>query len=88
MKTIKIIFCIAIWLVCLSKLSQGVHDEDLISQMPQSTYDEIVDTLTTRNGFQPTDHQIVTHSFTCFLKTGSFTYLVLKSSASFWLAFL
>lgn len=34
MKTIKIFFCIAIWLVlgwlCLSKLSQGIHDENLI----------------------------------------------------------
>ena len=56
MKTIKIIFCITIWLflgwLCLSKLSQGIHDENLISQMPQRTYDEIVDTLTSRNGFQ------------------------------------
>ena len=37
MKTIKIIFCIAIWLVlgwlCLSKLSQGIHDENLIAPM-------------------------------------------------------
>lgn len=67
MKTIKIFLCIAIWLVlgwfCLSKLSQGIHDENLISQMPQSTYDEIVDTLTTRNGFQPTEHQIVTYYY-------------------------
>jgi len=72
MKTIKIIFCIAIWLVlgwiCLSKLSQGIHDENLISQMPQSTYDEIVDTLTTRNGFQPTEHQIVTYYYERFQK--------------------
>lgn len=72
MKTIKIIFCIAIWLVlgwlCFSKLSQGIHDENLISQMPQSTYDEIVDTLTTRNGFQPTDHQIVTYYYERFQK--------------------
>lgn len=72
MKTIKIFFCIAIWLVliwlCLSKLSQGIHDENLISQMPQSTYDEIVDTLTTRNGFQPTEHQIVTYYYERFQK--------------------
>lgn len=72
MKTIKIIFCIAIWLVFgwlyLSKLSQGIHDENLISQMPQSTYDEIVDTLTTRNGFQPTEHQIVTYYYERFQK--------------------
>lgn len=72
MKTIKIFFCIAIWLVlgwlCLSKLSQSIHDENLISQMPQSTYDEIVDTLTTRNGFQPTEHQIVTYYYERFQK--------------------
>lgn len=72
MKTIKIFFCIAIWLVlgwlCLRKLSQGIHDENLISQMPQSTYDEIVDTLTTRNGFQPTEHQIVTYYYERFQK--------------------
>lgn len=71
MKTIKIIFCIAIWLVFgwlyLSKLSQGIHDENLILQMPQSTYDEIVDTLT-RNGFQPTEHQIVTYYYERFQK--------------------
>ena len=72
MKTLKIFFRIAIWLVlgclCLSKLSQGIHDENLISQMPQSTYDEIVDTLTTRNGFQPTEHQIVTYYYERFQK--------------------
>ena len=72
MKTIKIIFCIVIWLffgwLNLSKLSQGIHDENLISQMPQSTYDEIVDTLTTRNGFQPTEHQIVTYYYDPFQK--------------------
>ena len=72
MKTIKIIFCIAIWLVFgwlyLSILSQGIHDENLILQMPQSTYDEIVDTLTTRNGFQPTEHQIVTYYYERFQK--------------------
>lgn len=72
MKTIKTIFCIAIWLVlgwlCLSKLSQGFHDENIILQMSQSTYDEIVDTLTTRNGFQPTEHQIVTYYYERFQK--------------------
>ena len=72
MKTIKTIFSIAIWLVlgwlCLSKLSQGFYDENLILQMPQSTYDEIVDTLTTRNGFQPTEHQIVTYYYERFQK--------------------
>lgn len=72
MKTIKIIFCIVIWLffvwLYLSKLSQGIHDENLILQMPQSTYDEIVDTLTIRNGFQPTEHQIVTYYYERFQK--------------------
>ena len=72
MKTIKIIFCIAIWIVLgwlyLSKLSQGFNDENLILQMPQSTYDEIVDTLTTRYGFQPTEHQIVTYYYERFQK--------------------
>ena len=41
---------------------------NLILQMPQSTYDEIVDTLTTRNGFQPTEHQIVTYYYERFQK--------------------
>lgn len=72
MKTIKTILCIVIWLVigwlCITKLSQGIHEENLISQMPQSTYDEIVDTLTTRNGFQPTEHQIVTLYYERFQK--------------------
>lgn len=57
MKTLKLIFCIAIWIVlgwiCLSKLSQGIHDENVIYQMSQSTYDEIVDTFTSKNGFAP-----------------------------------
>lgn len=70
MKTIKIIFCIAIWLVlgwlCITKLSRA--SENLISQMPQCTYDEIVDTLTSRNGFQPTEHQIVTYYYERFKK--------------------
>lgn len=72
MKTFKTILCIVIWLVigwlCITKLSQGIHDENLISQMPQSTYDEIVDTLTSRNGFQPTEHQIVTYYYERFQK--------------------
>lgn len=72
MKTIKTILCIVIWLVigwlCITKLSQGIHEENLISQMPQSTFDEIVDTLTTRNGFQPTEHQIVTYYYERFQK--------------------
>lgn len=72
MKTIKTILCIVIWLVigrlCITKLSQGIHDENLISQMPQRTYDEIVDTLTSRNGFQPTEHQIVTYYYERFQK--------------------
>ena len=72
MKTIKIIFCIVIWLffgwLYLHKLSQGIHDENLILQMSQRTYDEIVDTLTIRNGFQPTEHQIVTYYYERFQK--------------------
>lgn len=72
MKKFKIILCIAIWAgilwLCFSKLSQGIHDENLISQIPQSTYDEIVDTLTSRNGFQPTEHQIVTYYYERFQK--------------------
>lgn len=72
MKTIKTILSIVIWLVigwlCITKLSQGIHDENLISQMPQRTYNEIVDTLTSRNGFQPTEHQIVTYYYKRFRK--------------------
>ena len=72
MKTIKTILSIVIWLVigwlCITKLSQGIHDENLISQMPQRTYNEIVDTLTSRNGFQPTEHQIVTYYYERFKK--------------------
>lgn len=72
MQTIKTILSIVIWLVigwlCITKLSQGIHDENLISQMPQRTYDEIVDTLTSRNGFQPTEHQIVTYYYERFQK--------------------
>ena len=67
MKTVKIILCIALWIfiiwACLYTLSQGIHDENLISQMSQCTYEEIVDTLTTRNGIQPTEHQIVTYYY-------------------------
>lgn len=72
MKTVKIILCIALWIfiiwASLYKLSQGIHDENLISQMSQCTYDEIVDTLTTRNGFQPTEHQIVTYYYERYQK--------------------
>lgn len=68
MKTVKIILCIALFWACLYKLSQGIHDENLISQMSQCTYDEIVDTLTTRNGFQPTEHQIVTYYYERYQK--------------------
>lgn len=72
MKTVKIILCVAPWIfiiwASLYKLSQGIHDENLISQMPQSTYDEIVDTLTTRNGFQPTEHQIVIYYYERYQK--------------------
>ena len=72
MKTVKIILCIALWIfiiwACLYKLCQGIHDENLISQMSQCTYDEIVDTLTTRNGIQPTEHQIVTYYYERYQK--------------------
>lgn len=72
MKKVKTILCIAIWLaigwLCGMKLSQGMHDENLILQMSQSTYDEIVDTLTVRNGFEPTEHQIVTYYYERFQK--------------------
>ena len=72
MKTVKIILCVALWIfiiwASLYKLSQGIHDENLISQMLQCTYDEIVDTLTTRNGFQPTEHQIVTYYYERYQK--------------------
>lgn len=72
MKMVKTILCIAIWIVigwlCVTKLSQGIHDENLISQMPQCTYDEIVDTLTSRNGFKPTEHQIVTYYYERYQK--------------------
>ncbi len=68
MKTVKTIICIAFWSfilwLCIHKLSQGIHDENLISQMSQSTYDEIVDTLTIQNnGKEPSEHQIVTYYY-------------------------
>lgn len=73
MKEIKFIICIVIWgallWLCFHKVSEGVHDENLISQMPQSTYDEIVDTLTARsNGIQPSDHQVVTFYYERYQK--------------------
>lgn len=67
MKKFKLILCITLWILilwaCLHKLAQGLHDENLISQMPQSTYDEIVDILTIRNGFHPSEHQVVTYYY-------------------------
>lgn len=67
MKTLKTIFCIIIWIVigwiCLQKITQGMRDEDLISAMPQSTYDEIEDTLTAQNGVHPSEHHIVTYYY-------------------------
>lgn len=72
MKTLKTIFCIIIWIIigwiCLHKISQGMHDEDLISRMSQSTYDEIVDTLTAQNGVRPSEHRIVTYYYEKFNK--------------------
>ena len=50
-------------------LSQGIHDENVVAQMSQSTYDEIVDTLTLRyNGSKPNEHQIVTYYYERFTK--------------------
>lgn len=67
MKKFKLILCITLWILilwaCLYKLAQGLHDENLISQMPQSPYEEIVDTLTIRNGFHPSEHQVVTYYY-------------------------
>ena len=68
MKKFKSILCLAIW-TCLiwqglSRLSQSIYDEDIISAMSQDTYDEIVDTLTRlNNGLEPSERQIVTYYF-------------------------
>lgn len=73
MKKFKTISCIAIWTTLLwlglSKVSTGMHDEDVVAQMSQSTYDEIVDTLTIRNnGYSPSEHQIVTYYYERYAK--------------------
>ena len=53
----------------LSKLSTAIHDENVVAQMSQSTYDEIVDTLTiNNNGFAPSEHQIVTYYYERYAK--------------------
>lgn len=52
---------IVIFGTALVKLCQGMHDEDVILYMSQSTYDEIVDTLTANNGSEPSEHEIVTY---------------------------
>lgn len=73
MKKVKTAICIAVWIfllwLCIHKLSQGIHDENLISQMPQATYDEIVDTLTSQNnGIEPSEHQIVVYYYERYSK--------------------
>lgn len=73
MKHFKLIICIALWApliwFALHKLSQGIHDENVIYQMASSTYEEISDTLTVRNGgIKPSEHQIVTYYYERFKK--------------------
>lgn len=72
MKTLKTTLCIIIWAILgwifLHKLSQGYHDENVIARMPQSTYDEIVDSFTVQYGFKPSEHQIVTYYYKRYAK--------------------
>lgn len=73
MKKFKTLSCIAVWATLiwmgLSKLSTAIHDENVVAQMSQSTYDEIVDTLTiNNNGFAPSEHQIVTYYYERYAK--------------------
>lgn len=73
MKKIKTISCIAIWAalfwLALGKVSTAMFDEEVVAQMPQTTYDEIVDTLTVRNnGYSPSEHQIVTYYYERYAK--------------------
>ena len=73
MKKLKMILCISLWsciiFTGIKMLSQGIHDENVVAQMSQSTYDEIVDTLTLRNnGSKPNEHQIVTYYYERFKK--------------------
>lgn len=73
MKKLKMILCISLWsciiFTGIKMLSQGIHDENVVAKMSQSTYDEIVDTLTLRyNGFKPNEHQIVTYYYERFTK--------------------
>lgn len=73
MKKLKMILCISLWsciiFTCIKMLSQGIHDENVVAKMSQSTYDEIVDTLTLRyNGSKPNEHQIVTYYYERFTK--------------------
>lgn len=68
MKKLKMILCISLWsciiFTSIKMLSQGIHDENVVAKMSQSTYDEIVDTLTLRyNGSKPNEHQIVTYYY-------------------------
>lgn len=67
------ILCISLWsciiFTSIKMLSQGIHDENVVAKMSQSTYDEIVDTLTLRyNGSKPNEHQIVTYYYERFTK--------------------
>lgn len=73
MKKLKMILCISLWsciiFTSIKMLSQGIHDENVVAKMSQSTYDEIVDTLTLRyNGSKPNEHQIVTYYYERFTK--------------------
>ena len=73
MKKFKTISCIAIWAALfwlgLGKVSTAMFDEEVVAQMPQATYDEIVDTLTIRNnGGSPSEHQIVTYYYERYAK--------------------
>lgn len=72
MKKLKMILCISLWsciiFTGIKMLSQGIHDENVVAQMSQSTYDEIVDTLILRNGSKPNEHQIVTYYYERFQK--------------------
>ncbi len=73
MKKFKTIACIAIWTFLLwlglHKLSTGIHDENVVAKMSQTTYDEIVDTLTIlNNGYSPNEHQIVTYYYERYAK--------------------
>ena len=60
-KSIGVLCAIVLFLFAWAKVAEGMDDEDTILYMSQSTYDEIVDTLTAGNGVEPTEHEIVTY---------------------------